>query len=275
MIMASQPEMLHRRQAFPPRISGSWSCMRVADEVWGARTHIRRPHYDRCFLAVVLSGTALISSGGEREQARAGQVWSMQAGNSYQVTVQETMHILLMVGGGAQLTRRLRAASEGEPAVWSPLRPQTIEALMHETLSVAEEGGPHIDSIGSNSLRLIVDLLSHAPQQRIGGTAQATYQACRETMQREALQLQSVSDAADSCGIDRAYLSRLFKRYAAESPALFLTRCKMQHAAQELASGSSVADTAHACAYKSPDVFTRAFQRHYGMTPRRWRQQLD
>ncbi len=269
------PEMMHRHQAFFPNTHGDRVCSRIADEIWGTRTNIRRSQYDRSFLALVLSGSAQIRCGEEHRQVRAGQVWGMLAKGDYHIQVTETMHILIMTGTGKIFNQACKKISSSDLAIWDPARPQVIETLITEALQVADEGGPKAEAIAINSFQLIIDLLAHAPQRQSGSRAAQTFAACSDVINRQALTLNSISDAAIECGIDRAYLSRLFKQYTGESAAQYLCRCKMQHAAQELASGSTVADTASACGYTSADVFTRVFNRFYGLTPRKWLQQLE
>ncbi|MFW5844972.1 MAG: helix-turn-helix domain-containing protein [Planctomycetota bacterium] len=50
-------------------------------------------------------------------------------------------------------------------------------------------------------------------------------------------------------------------------------RLKMRHAAECLAAGQAVADTASACGYGDADVFSKAFRRHFGLPPTRWQAQ--
>lgn len=271
----NQPDMLHRQHAFFPVLDSERYCLRVSDEVWGARSRIHRPDYNRSFFALVLSGRAIITEGEQQRSVRAGQVWAMLSDGDYRVTVNETMHILIMVGAGTALNRDCQQIADQLPSVWEPARPSLIEVIMREVLELGTDGSAQAANVGLQALELIIQLLAHAPQRQASNRAAQTFAACSELISRQALQITSISDAAVECGIDRAYLSRLFKEHSGETAAQFLSRCKMQHAAQELARGSSVADTAAACGFQSADVFTRSFKRHYGMTPRHWCQQLD
>ena len=271
----NQPEMLHRQHAFFPVTNRDRYCLRVSDEIWGTRTRIYRPAYNSSFFALVLSGSARITWGDQQRSVRAGQVWAMLSDGDYRVSVSETLHILIMVGAGTALNRDCRKIAVQLPSVWEPARPALLEAVMREMLALGADDNAQTASIGLQALEFIIQLLAHAPQRQVSNRAAQTFAACSELISRQALQITSISDAAVECGIDRAYLSRLFKEHSGETAAQFLSRCKMQHAAQELARGSSVADTAAACGFQSADVFTRSFKRHYGMTPRHWCQQLD
>jgi len=90
--------------------------------------------------------------------------------------------------------------------------------------------------------------------------------------------LESLDDpAAGSELARRAYLSRFhFDRLVAaalrESPGAFRRRLLLERAAYELgATGRSVTEVAFDAGYASPDGFTRAFRRCFGVTPSTFR----
>ncbi len=67
-----------------------------------------------------------------------------------------------------------------------------------------------------------------------GTAALATYQTCRDHIRENCLSLQTLSDIAEACHIDEAYLCRLFKRFGDLSPYKCLTRLKLNVAATRL-----------------------------------------
>jgi len=98
--------------------------------------------------------------------------------------------------------------------------------------------------------------------------AQQNYEHCRRYLVDHYLQIRTMADAARACGVSAAHLSRLFRRFAMESPNGFLARMKMNHAA-ELISRSSVPVTAaaNAVGYDDPYHFSRVFKRVHGVAP--------
>lgn len=95
-----------------------------------------------------------------------------------------------------------------------------------------------------------------------------TYLRCRQYMERNYLEIVTVAGAAGACFVDQAYLTRLFKRFAEESPLQLITRLKMGKAADLLGAGDLlVKQVAEQIGYPDPYHFSRVFKRVYGMPP--------
>jgi AraC family transcriptional regulator len=68
------------------------------------------------------------------------------------------------------------------------------------------------------------------------------------------------------------HLQRTFRRVAGESPKRYVLRLRLEYAAARLANGEeSVLSVGLASGFGSHEVFTRAFRRHFGCTPVRYR----
>jgi AraC-like DNA-binding protein len=101
--------------------------------------------------------------------------------------------------------------------------------------------------------------------------AQRTYARCREFIQAHYLTVRAVSEVAQHCRLDPAYLARLFKRFAGESPLQFLTRLRMDHAAGRLMrQGCTVKEAAAGVGFDDPYHFSRVFKRVQGVAPGRF-----
>lgn len=82
----------------------------------------------------------------------------------------------------------------------------------------------------------------------------------------------TIADLADEVGISRSALVERFTRYLSEPPMAYLTRWRLQLAAQSLEKTSrGVADIAAAVGYESEAAFNRAFKREFGQPPGRYR----
>ena len=101
----------------------------------------------------------------------------------------------------------------------------------------------------------------------------ATYQTCSEYIRQNCLSLQTLSQIAEACNIDEAYLCRLFKRIGESSPYKFLNRLKLNIAAGRLQTpGVTIKQIAFELGYSSPFHFSRAFKKAYGVSPDAFRQ---
>lgn len=98
--------------------------------------------------------------------------------------------------------------------------------------------------------------------------AQQSYDHCRQYLADNYPRVRSLSDAARTCGVSAAHLSRLFHRFDTETPKDFLLRLKMNHAAELILRGSLPVKTAAAqVGFDDPYHFSRCFKRVHGVAP--------
>ena len=84
----------------------------------------------------------------------------------------------------------------------------------------------------------------------------------------------TIASLADEVGLSRSLLAERFRHYLSDTPMGYLTRWRLQLAAQVLASTSkSVAEVAGDVGYESEPSFNRAFKREFGVPPARFRTQ--
>jgi AraC-like DNA-binding protein len=82
----------------------------------------------------------------------------------------------------------------------------------------------------------------------------------------------TIADLADEVGISRSALVERFSRYLSEPPMAYLTRWRLQLAAESLQKTSrGVADIASDIGYQSEAAFSRAFKREFGQPPGQYR----
>ena len=81
-----------------------------------------------------------------------------------------------------------------------------------------------------------------------------------------------ITDIADMVGINRSYLSNLFKKELSMSPQEFLISYRLDKAAQMLnETEESVGNIAAAVGYADPLAFSKAFKQKFGISPRSYR----
>jgi AraC-like DNA-binding protein len=98
----------------------------------------------------------------------------------------------------------------------------------------------------------------------------ATYRRCRDWLESREGEPTTLADAARRCHVDPAYLCRLFRRYDRETPYQLMQRLRMQRAAALLQQpGVMVKTVALDLGFSDPFHFSRAFKRHFGVTPAR------
>jgi len=84
----------------------------------------------------------------------------------------------------------------------------------------------------------------------------------------------TIASLANEVGVSRSVLAERFKHYLSDTPIGYLTRWRLQLAAQLLTSTSkSIAEVAGDVGYESEPSFNRAFKREFGLPPARFRTQ--
>ena len=120
--------------------------------------------------------------------------------------------------------------------------------------------------------RLLLKIAEGAMPYGAGDTrALATYQQCRRHIEEHFLALRGVGEVAAACRVNPAHLCRLFRRFGEESPRHFLTRLKMNRAAESLAApGRLVKEAATELGFADPYHFSRVFKSVHGFAPERF-----
>jgi AraC-like DNA-binding protein len=77
----------------------------------------------------------------------------------------------------------------------------------------------------------------------------------------------TVDALAEIAHLSRSRFAERFRAATGEPPLAYLTRWRMDHAAELLAGGASVNAAARAAGYRSDAAFSRAFARHHGHPP--------
>lgn len=153
--------------------------------------------------------------------------------------------------------------------------------LAMEELLMADQGGRSTDIRQQSIFLAFMAALIDRGDERIGPGQNR--QSMQEMYVRSALlYLQvhfsaslSIEDLARHVGIDRKYLSALFKRHVHQSPQEYLSHFRMERARvllgrQEL----SIAQVARSVGYKDPLAFSKAFRLLVGISPRDYRRAL-
>lgn len=83
-----------------------------------------------------------------------------------------------------------------------------------------------------------------------------------------------VNDIADYIGINRSYLTSIFKKEVNVSPQEYLLQYRLKKAAQMLRNTNlSVQEIAESVGYENPLTFSKIFKQTYGLSPKNYRNQ--
>ena len=171
--------------------------------------------------------------------------------------------------------------------VGSPTPPQkpplgiTIDSTFGISLMRIESAADHLgaratlNALSTAMFILVLRLASAADDAPVGLLALAGHPRLAPAMTalfNEPARAWSLPELARLCNMSRATLARQFQEKLGRSAGDLLTDIRMAHAANELKKPSmSTGAVAEAVGYQSEAAFQRAFKRHMGTTPARWR----
>lgn len=111
-----------------------------------------------------------------------------------------------------------------------------------------------------------------APPEAAQSRSFAAYLRCRAVIEQHFLHLRSLEQIAERCGMDGAYICRLFSRFDSQTPYRYLLRMKINHAAAELQKpGRLVKDVAAEVGFADSFHFSRLFRSMLGSSPSQFR----
>lgn len=99
-----------------------------------------------------------------------------------------------------------------------------------------------------------------------------TYRQCRKYIDDHFSEILLPSEAADKCGINVRYMSRLFRKYANITPHEYIMRLKLNKAANLLLnSTSAIKEIAEMVGFEDPYHFSRNFKKFHTVSPNQYR----
>lgn len=124
------------------------------------------------------------------------------------------------------------------------------------------------------TLRRYITELPHTQTGWLAGARDAEVGTALALLHRRPAHPWTIATLANEVGVSRSVLAERFRHYLSETPIGYLTRWRLQLAAQLLSSTSkSVAEVAGEVGYESEPSFNRAFKREFGIPPARYRSQ--
>jgi len=146
--------------------------------------------------------------------------------------------------------------------------PGRIELAFSRLIEAGTHHGPNQTRIVLLQLEiLLLEIAGTRIASPAHGQSYQTFLRCRDHLDAHYLKISTAEEAAAACHLDPAYLSRLFAKYARESPYRYLLRKKMTHAADLLDGGRSIVREVAASLGMDPFHFSRVFKRIFGMSP--------
>ena len=245
-------------------------------ELCGPNYRIDRPTFQYLCLEFVSAGHGQLTIAGRAFPLRPGSMFFYGPGIAHHISVDKgstlVKYFVDFVGSPAQELLRNTPLSIPEPVqVAEPQAIVQIYEQLHRTAGVQRGSFRRLCGL------LLEMLILHASdlavsQEAIDSPSWATYQSCRRFIESRFTQLKGLDEVAQACGLSKAYICRIFKRYHSCSPYQFLAQMKMAHAASLLLGPQSlVKQVAAAVGFDDVYHFSKVFKRTYGISPAHFR----
>ena len=206
--------------------------------------------------------------------------------------------VLSQFGGGGELTKVICGYMTCErqlsqvflaglpPIVKINIRDHASGKWLEDTLRYsvghAEASGPGgaavlaklSEALFVETLRRYIAQLTPAQTGWLAGVRDPEVGKALALLHRQPAHPWTIATLANEVGVSRSVLAERFRHYLSDTPMGYLTRWRLQLAAQLLTSTSkSVAEVAGEVGYESEPSFNRAFKREFSLPPARFRSQ--
>lgn len=259
-----------------------WSVIDTSrrDLAVGATRHDRQ---DTTRLHVVLSGTVELERGDDLVELDHGDVALLPQGGSTRLTASADARLLsatiALVEPHPTMTRAMppvlaaRGFGRSEPGFSSLLD------TMHRE---ASDDRPGSGTVLAGLTDVVISAAVRFWLEHGCGTARAWLAAAQDPNVGDALAAihenpgspWTVAALARIARASRSQFSEQFRETVGDTPAKYVTRVRMAQAERMIRNGDAVAGIAYRLGYDSEDGFSRAFRRHNGVAPSRWRRSV-
>jgi AraC-like DNA-binding protein len=234
---------------------------------------ISRPTFPFYSVEYVVEGGGRLKLGGTEHRLQPGSVFSYGPGVAQEIATDRKQPLVkyFIDFFGTESKTILTSAHLRPGTAASVFPPAEIVPLFDEIIRNGRRGTPGAAEICARLLEALALKLTEARAPLPGreALAFATYQHCREHIQRHFLRLRSVAQVAEECHLDDTYLCRLFQRYDHQPPYRWLVQLKMNHAAERLQlPGAMVKQVAEEAGFANQFHFSRVFKSVFGIPPR-------
>jgi len=237
---------------------------------------IRRKHFPYYSVEFVARGRGWLTLDGKTYRLDAATVFSYGPGISHRITTDSRdpleKYFLDFTGPRAVPMLEERGLAAGKVARVSSLSEvrDIFDTLIRDGLRGTGTSCMLCATLCEYLMIKLGDLIM-LPGARLSPAA-VTFQRCRQYIATHFHRLRSLKQVADECGIDQAYLCRLFRRFDHQAPYRYLLRLKMNCAAEQLRDPKKlVKEVALGIGFEDPFHFSHAFKIVFGVSPNTFR----
>jgi AraC-like DNA-binding protein len=234
--------------------------------------HVSRKRFDYYGIEFVAAGSGSLVLAGRRAALKPGAVFSYGPATAHDIrTDPDTPLVKYFVDlSGPRAAGLLRECKLKPGTIVHTSSPLEVIALFDDIIRNGLRESAYSERLCRTLLEALALKLAETAvsTEAAAGLAFGTFQRCREMLLEDGLRIRSVNELAERCGVDAAYLCRLFRRFDHESPYKKLIRLKMHEAAGRLQrEPTSIKQLASEFGFADQYHFSRAFKRIMGVPP--------
>jgi AraC-like DNA-binding protein len=237
-----------------------------------AQYRIQRKTFPYYSIEFVAGGKGSLKLGSKKFALFPGRIFTYGPGITQQITTDPkdllVKYFVDFAGSDAKRLLDGNAISPGTAACVAT--PNSILTIFDELTANGLAGSRFSSRICEILTEYLILKIAESiiPEGDMTTSAFGTYRKCRDYIRENLTDLKSLSQIADRCHIDQAYLCRLFRRFDHRSPYQYLMRLKMNAAAEQLRQpGVLVKEVACRMGFNDPFHFSRAFKNVFGLSP--------
>ena len=245
-------------------------------EVCRPEFRIDRPGFDWFTCEFVLGGRGSLSMAGRDEALGPDVLFLYGPGveHHFRTDPERPLMKYHVVFGGEEAGEWLTRLELEPGAILQTTNGLALKRAFDEMIERGSSRSSLAQDLCVNLLRQILLMArADAIETGLSGTrAFATYRRVHDFIAAHHLRVTTLDGIASECGLDAAYLCRLFARFQDETPYQHLTRMRMEHAAGRLLEGGrSVKQVAEELGFSDPFHFSRVFKSVHRVPPSRYR----
>ncbi|MBC7783519.1 MAG: AraC family transcriptional regulator, partial [Burkholderiales bacterium] len=234
--------------------------------------HVQRSGFPYLGIEFVARGAGKLRLGRRNHRLIPGQLFCYDASVPHDIRSDKDDPLVkyFVDVSGSEVASLLKIAGLRPGEVLYTVSPQAILSIFDELIRSGLDEAPHARQACGALFQVLAYRIADT---RVATPTKATpafdtYLRCRRELYRSAVSLHSVQALAERCGLDEAYLSRIFRRFDSTSPYQLLRRLKMEYAARRLAEpGVLVKQVAAETGFTDPFTFSRSFRATIGRPP--------
>lgn len=237
---------------------------------------IKRKSYPYYVIEIPTKGKCLLKIGNHKYELKKGYIGAFAPGipHYYKCDENDPMEHMFVVFAGSEVSQLFKKSGFDKGKVIKLLKPANIFYLIEAILEKGFEKTLISHELCCSYLKTL--LLEQGEilvlRDKTDLASMDTYRYCRKYIDENFSTIFLPSEVAGRCGINRRYMSRLFKKHANITPHEYIMRLKLNKAANLLlVSSLSVKDVAEKVGFIDPYHFSRNFKKVHGLSPQCYR----